>query len=140
MCVPCLDGYYSGTRASECTPCAAGTYRLSSFLSGDCSLCDAGTYAPLEQASACLDCPRGYYTEGGGADSCSPCPAGSAGASAAGGVQADACTVCSAGEFSIEDGSIECKQCPAGTASGVVGADNEGVCGVRVGGCTDLGA
>ena len=131
VCSLCPSGFYSGVRASECIPCAIGTYRQIDSASGGCDPCAAGTYAPFEQASVCLDCPRGFYSEAGGAASCSPCPAGTAGGSIAGGALADACVDCTAGEYSTVDGSTACEQCLAGTASLTVGADNDDVCEVR---------
>lgn len=93
---------------------------------GYCYNCAAGTYAPFDQASTCLDCPRGYYSLAGSTE-CSPCPAGTSGASVAIG---GACVSCFAGEYASEMGSATCEQCPAGTASAQVGADSDTTCQV----------
>ncbi|CAM9750475.1 unnamed protein product, partial [Ectocarpus sp. 4 AP-2014] len=127
-CSPCPSGFYSEVRASECIPCPVGTYRQEDSTLGYCSGCAAGTYAPFEQATACLECPKGYYSPDGGATECSPCPAGTAGASVASGPLADACASCLPGEYSSEDGSMACDQCPAGTGSATDGASSEGTC------------
>lgn len=131
-CLPCPSGFYSSTGASECIPCAVGMYRQQSSPSGDCYDCVAGTYAPFEQTSFCLDCPRGFYSEEG-SSACSPCPAGTVGSRVAGGAMADACGDCGAGEYAEEGGTTTCILCPVGTASTTIAADNDNVCSVRMG-------
>lgn len=63
QCFPCYDGFYSEEGWSSCLPCDAGYYRLSTSSNGACDPCTAGTYAPLDQASECLSCPRGFYSD-----------------------------------------------------------------------------
>ena len=127
VCSPCPSGFYSGDRAETCIPCEAGTYRQEDSPVGYCYNCAAGTYAPFDQASECMDCPRGFYSLAG-STGCTPCPAGTAAASVATG---PACLSCFAGEYSSEVGSAECERCPAGTASANVGANSDSACQVR---------
>ena len=85
LCVPCLQGEWSGGGASVCNKCPSG-YEATALdedghVSQDlaCNRCAKGTYQSDEGNYQCKICPRGRYlpTEGGIAiEDCIGCPAG----------------------------------------------------------------
>ena len=106
--VACPTGSYSGSGASVCTLCVAGTYGSVAGLSV-CASCGAGTYQTgtgFTGASACLACSAGTYSSGTGLSLSS------------------VCSSCTAGTYQTGTGATAqaaCSQCGAGTYSGAAG-------------------
>ena len=85
-CIGCDPGTFNnltGSSATACTACKAGTYNPSSRSLSElsCILCPAGTYNPSSgstSASSCIPCLAGTYNPSAGsvlASSCIPCQA-----------------------------------------------------------------
>jgi hypothetical protein len=117
-CASCADGTVRRPGESECSSCPAG--KAAQEGGTDCEVCVLpGSYSatglacqlcapgqqPIENRTACQDCPAGYAGVGG---KCEICPAGSS--SSANRVS---CERCSAG-WSSQRGS-ECTSCGPGT-------------------------
>jgi hypothetical protein len=110
-CVPCATGTWSGVGATTCVPwtvCGVGS-RVVSFASPssdrECAPCEAGTFSSTTNVSACIawsDCPAGTFVrEAGSATSnrtCDVCVSGFSSTTNAGACAA--WTECGVGEFS----------------------------------------
>ncbi len=62
-CIPCSDGYTSGTSTT------------SSPLM-DCTACSAGQYSDTSTGHICTYCPNGYYSASSAQRECTKCPSG----------------------------------------------------------------
>ena len=76
----CGAGMYSGSGASECISCSAGTYNsVDGCANGEecCIPCSLGKYSEIQGASECLNCPSGQTTEKTASTSSASCVVGS---------------------------------------------------------------
>ncbi len=78
-CIPCRSGFYSDAGARECTPCAAGTVSVPSYIPDGTTTFNK----PYTQynwlfasSSACQACPAGYFQPNLAGTVCIPCPSG----------------------------------------------------------------
>eukprot|EP00494_Astrolonche_serrata_P011731 UN11827 len=72
----CPIGTYSGVGASECSPCAVGTFNKNEGVDS-CLECPAGKFASEVGQTDCDDCDGGFYTDETSDKSvCSRCPEG----------------------------------------------------------------
>ena len=134
VCSQCLAGTYSsGSAASACAPCQAGSFSLS--FADSCSLCgpstysaqaaafcpqcQAGTYSSASNASACALCAPGTYSLAGSL-ACSACGKGMYN-TAAGASSPNLCSACPPGTYGAFVSATACALCPPGTASNSYG-------------------
>ena len=83
-CTSCPTGKFSNiksaTAATDCAPCAAGSYGVSEgSTSSGCLLCPPGTFrydSGASDISQCLTCAPGYIASQAGTKECSECPIG----------------------------------------------------------------
>jgi len=123
-CSPCALGTYSGTGATTCISCPAGSFCTTCKNEADyCTLsdnigfvtsaanpkmCPAGTYS-LAGQQYCTDCPTGRYCPSPGTPVPQICPAGTYSAA-----KAIGCIYCAAGTYSAA-GQTSCTICETGT-------------------------
>eukprot|EP00854_Cymbomonas_tetramitiformis_P000493 gene493-885_t len=121
-CVPCADGYISGSGFSACVACpdgaedtlhqtcacTRGRYRVAG---GGVSDKEAGLSSPATVDFTCPACPAGQFSEGSDAEACTKCRAGTS-SSTTGGTTADVCSACGVDTYSLE-GATACSACPA---------------------------
>jgi hypothetical protein len=127
-CVDCAPGTFSnatGSKATSCVVCQAGTYNPS-FGQSSCIACPAGTYNPSigsTSFSSCISCPAGTFSSYEGSFFCTACPAGTYKPSI-GGTLLSSCTACEAGTYNPSTGSAsssKCIPCPVGTYNPSIG-------------------
>ena len=128
-CTSCPPGTYSkllGQSSYPCLSCAAGSFNPSAGSGSDCTPCFAGTYSLSSGASACLSCPAGTASSAVGAStySCAVCPLGTYGTQAG----ASTCTACGAGTYAASTGLTACVACAAGTFLAGLGANSSAAC------------
>lgn len=104
LCSSCPSGQWSGSGATACSQCVAGTYAPTSGTP-QCFQCSPGTYTGSMGSTTCVSCAINTYSVSGQA-SCTPCSAERYSAAGSG-----SCIVCPTGQTSIS-GNF-CKQvCP----------------------------
>lgn len=106
---------------SGCVSCPAGSYCLSTDLSGKKNLCPPSTYNPNTggaNISACLNCTLPFYSITSGATACTFCPLGTFVTRVSG--NSFKCNSCPANTFSSEISSSNstCLPCPTPLVSG----------------------
>ena len=118
----CSPGYYNKSAQTDCTPCAAGSYKDKAGT-GVCTLCPAGYYNPntaADFAGACLPCPTGSNSsKGSTSDHDCICVAGYG--------LTDYCMPCKPGQYSTSNDQY-CIDCVLNTYSIVVGATAASTC------------
>ena len=115
----CVAGTYSGSRASACRDCPAGTYNTVP-ASDTCVACAAGRAQSDTASTTCTACPEGRAQSATGQTSCAICEPGKANEDGASG--ATSCTKCAAGTFQPRNGSSVCHNCTRGSYSSSTGS------------------
>ena len=114
--IPCEAGTYTGSGiTASCAVCAAGnvTDTLTGTGATTCTACAAGTYdGDSNSTTACSNCGAGYYCTGGTARSA--CDAGRYSAST-NATSSSACSACANGTYSAS-GAASCTACTNMTA------------------------
>ena len=115
QCTSCEKGKYgdrTGTRASVCTLCPAGTYNPVEGAAGpgSCLPCEKGKYATMGAPQCLQVCRRGQEQLSN--TECKDCPAGMTSDES----PEPKCVRCDVGKFAPTPGSRSCEKCPAGTA------------------------
>jgi len=127
-CNTCLSGSTLGgfldsankQGATQCTPCAAGTFDHDNNTATACENCPTGQFQDAAGQSSCKSCTNpGYFldnfvdaTSKEGARECNQCTAGTFDHD---NNPSTACQSCPTGQFQDENGKTECKNCTAGT-------------------------
>ncbi|KAH8062471.1 hypothetical protein JL722_3389 [Aureococcus anophagefferens] len=108
----CPLGRYSGSAATECAPCAPGTYAAAEGQTS-CTLVSGGGYVDVDGPSEQLPCAPGRYS-GSGAVACEPCPTTMYAASAG----SSSCSLVDAGFYVAATGASSMAACEPGSYSG----------------------
>lgn len=101
-CTKCNAGYYLSS--GSCVACPAGT--ISSAGATECTPCAVGTYASGTGNTLCRACEAGYYAGNTGSSSCTLCRANTYS-----NARASTCSACGSGKYSAF-GSSSCSNCP----------------------------
>ncbi|KAG2496096.1 hypothetical protein HYH03_005699 [Edaphochlamys debaryana] len=136
ICEPCPVGTTSGEGATECTPCAPGSFYQVGvttpdpylYVTANCAYCPVGFYSTEPKSLECTPCPLGSTTGDVGATKCTPCSGKTSGSEILGVPTCAACDrISAAGAFTCPAGSgrvtgcaevDKCEACPAGTIGG----------------------
>lgn len=135
MCVDCLAGTTSESRATECTSCSVGTFAAPGSSDG-CVECAPGTYDNDADASTdCINCEPGQYQDAPRALDCldTDCEPGSYSPAGRDSNDVEGCQICAPGTTDEDsNASTACTMCPSGTFSSVTGLVGScaGVCPV----------
>ena len=111
-CTLCELGKTSGTGATQCDSCPAGTFGdLDPYQEmPTCVNCAPGTFSDMLGVTQCTACPAGFHAPGSNSTNCTTCPTGQVS-----NASAINCTFCHNDEYSSPSGTacMACEDEPA---------------------------
>ena len=93
---------FSASAATQCIPCAAGTFGSPQNSTGPCQVCAVGTYQDAAAQTGCIECPAGTYVATVGSDELADC------------------IDCAVGQYHNNTGQTTCENCTVGSQTVVL--------------------
>lgn len=129
VCIACPLRTTNAGGINSCNMCSAGSFGTTvaaGVMATDCAPCAAGTYTNLAGQASCLTCPAAV-TNDGGDTSCNQCAPGYEGATVSSGSTA-ACIICQPGMFKAGRGPGPCLKTEMGGYAALSGQSAATLC------------